>query len=317
MKKKVLFIVLISLVAIVLTAGIVVVSVLGAHGYFAYKKIDTIVSARTEWDDDAIFLMSANIRRQEKWWSTSVMDTGTHRWYKRADYYLQNIREIQPDIFGAQEVQARQYEFLTEHLKGYKSVVQYRDNKGTRSESCPIFYNAERFELVSSGTYWLSETPDVMSRSWKEKGEYRIVTYAELRDTKTGDVIAVFNSHPDWEPEDVRKNEIQVIADKAAAMIEKGDKVVVFGDLNSDIHDAAGAEALASLDAILTNAITLAGEGKDYGYTFNGYDVDPHEELDYFFLPEGTEVLELGKIDKTYNGVFPSDHFPIYAKVKF
>ena len=315
MKKKVILIVCISVVALVVAAGIIALSLLGAFGYFAYKKIDTVVEAPAVTTDGSLVIMSANIRRQEKWWSTSEFDTGDHRWYKRADYYLQNIAAERPDIFGAQEVQPGQYEFLTEHLSGYESVVTYRDDKGSRSESCPIFYNAARFTLKDSGTFWLSKTPDVMSMDWKDDSQYRIATYVVLEDSVTGETIAAFNSHPDWEPEDARKEEIKVIAAKAEAMLEQGYKVIAFGDLNSDIHTTAGADALASLDAILDNAIDV--KNADYGYTFNGYDIDPHEELDYFYLSEGTHIMELKKLDKTYDGVFPSDHFPIYAKIKF
>jgi len=286
------------------------------HGYFAYKSIDTVVSAPDAAASDGSFvMMTANIRRKEKWFTRNKFDVGDFRWYRRAKYFLQNIAEIRPDIFGSQEAQPEQNKFLIEHLQGYGHVISYRDDRGSRSESCPIFYNEARFELLDSGNYWLSETPDVMSISWKEGGEHRVVTFAELRDKKTGEVITVFNSHPDFEPQEVGVKEMQVIAAKAAEMLKKGDRVIVFGDLNADIHTAAGREILASLDAVLTNAIMITG--KDYGYTFSGYDLKPHEELDYFFLSEGAEVLTLDKLDKTYDGVFPSDHFPVYIKVKF
>lgn len=289
---------------------------IGTHGYFAYKSIKTVVFAPNAAASDGSFvMMSANIRRKDKWFARNKFDIGDHRWYRRARSFLQTIAEIQPDLFGSQEAQPEQFKFLSEHLKGYGSVTGYRDNNGARSESCPIFYNETRFELLSGGIFWLSETPDVMSISWKEGGEHRVATVAELKDKKTGDVIAAINSHPDFEPPATCKKEIEVIAAKAAAMLAKGDKVVVFGDLNADIHTAEGAEILSPLDAVLTNAVAIAGT--DYGYTFNGYDLKPHEELDYFFFSEGAEVLTLGKFDKTYNGVFPSDHFPIYTKVRF
>ena len=315
MKKKVFFVVCISIVALAVGAGVVVLSLLGAHGYFAYQKIKTVVSAPAVTDDGAFVIMSANIRRKENWYSLDKHDLGKYRWYKRADAYLRNIWEVRPDIFGAQEVKPAQFDFLKTHLSGYESVVGYRDNSGLRSESSPIFYNKERFTLLDGGIFWLSETPEKMSVSWTIGGEYRIATFAELKDKVTGETIAVFNAHPDWDPASACKEEIKVIAAKAAEMLEKGDKVIVFGDLNSDIHTESGADAQASLGAILENAIDVAGE--DYGYTFNGYDLDPHEELDYFYVSAGAEISELKKIDKTYNGIFPSDHFPIYAKIKF
>ena len=288
---------------------------LGATGYYSYNSIAETVKAPAVSEDGSFVIMSANIRRKERWYSFDKLDTGNFRWCKRADAYLQNIAAVQPDIFGAQEVKRPQYEFLTKHLSGYDSVVGFRENSKMLAESCPIFYSKARFTLLSSGTFWLSETPDVMSRSWNDGGEYRIATFAELKDKVTGETIAVFNSHPDFEPEIACKEEIKVIAAKAAAMLEKGDRVIVFGDLNSDIHTAAGVEAQAPLSAFLENAIDVSGE--DYGYTFNGYDKKPHEQLDYFYVSTGAAISELKKLDKTYNGVFPSDHFPIYAKIKY
>ena len=284
-------------------------------GYFTYRSIDTVITAPCDTPDGSFVIMSANIRRKERWFSTSKFDVGSHRWYRRAEFFLQNIDIVKPDIFGSQEVQPEQYRFLKNHLSGYGSVIGYRDNKGTRSESCPIFYNEERFELLDGGIFWLSETPESMSISWKEGGEHRIATFAKLRDKKTDNVIVAINAHPDWEPVDTCVNEIKVVAKKGAEMLKEGNKVVVFGDLNADVHTTAGAAILASLDAVLKNAITIAN--KDYGYTFNGYDLKPHEELDYFFFSEGAEILTLDKLDKTYNGVFPSDHFPVYVRVKF
>ena len=158
--KKVIIIV----ISVLLAAGIAVVATLGGFGYYSYSAISETVTAPTVSTDGSIVIMSANIRRKEKWYSTAAADTGSHRWYKRAKGYLANIAKVAPDIFGAQEVQKVQYEFLKEHLTGYGSVVTYRDDRGARSESCPIFYSENRFTLEDSGTFWLSDTPEKMSR---------------------------------------------------------------------------------------------------------------------------------------------------------
>lgn len=336
MKKKVITIICISVVALVVTAGIIALSLLGAFGYFAYKKIDTKVAAPALSVDGSFVIMSANIRRKEKWTSTSDMDTGDRRWYKRAEYYLANIEKVQPDILGAQEVQRGQYEFLTEHLEGYGSVVTYRDERGARSESCPIFYNENRFEYIEDGTFWLSETPDVMSRSWGAK-EYRITTYVTLRDKVEDLVITVFNAHPEWKIDQGRDQELQVLADKVGEAMTKTvkvgettrtvDKVILLGDLNTykEEPDGAGIAALAPIEALLADSKDLANakgvENAYYGTTFQNYGVinpeDPQAGLDYIYLPKDATVLSVGKIDTIYDGIYPSDHFPIYAKVKF
>ncbi|HAE89013.1 MAG TPA: hypothetical protein DCG79_04015, partial [Clostridiales bacterium] len=266
-------------------------------------------------EDGSLVFMSANIRRQEKFFSFSKMDIGTHRWWKRAQYYLENVKTVAPDVLGAQEVQAGQYEFLKEHLVGYASVVAYRDERGHRSESCPIFYNEKRFELLDSGTFWLSDTPDKMSK-YEESDEYRITTFVKLKDKSTGITIAVYNTHPDWTSVEARIKQLSVTAERAKA--SDADKIVVLGDFNSERTLPGGSEGLAPIEEFLKDSKTFAGM-QDYGATFNGYDMDPDGPmgLDYIFLPEDTTVLAVGKVDKVYGGVYPSDHYPIYAKVKF
>ena len=156
--------IIVSVLCVLIVLIVAVVGVFGAMGYYSYIGIPDKAEAPAIAEDDSLVIMSANIRRREKFINFNKMDMGIHRWWKRAQYYLENIKTVAPDILGAQEVQAGQYEFLTEHLVGYGSVVAYRDKKGARSESCPIFYNEKRFELLDSGTFWLSDTPDQMSK---------------------------------------------------------------------------------------------------------------------------------------------------------
>jgi len=334
MKKKILVIA----IAVVLAAVIALVSTMAGFGYFAYLSVRTTVTAPESESDHSIVIMSANIRRQEKILSTDKADIGTHRWYRRAQYYLMNIDSEKPDILGAQEVQERQYKFLVNHLKGYGSVVTYRDDKGTRSESCPIFYSEARFDLLGSGTYWLSEDPDHMSRSWGAK-EYRITTYVILLDTDTDQVIAVFNAHPEWKVDEGRDEELQVLAAKVGEMMTKTitvagstravDQVILLGDLNTykEEPNGAGIAALSPIENLLADSKDLASaagiENAYYGYTFNNYGTinseDPQAGLDYIYLPKDATVLALGKVDMMYGkdgNIYPSDHFPIYAKVK-
>ena len=310
--KKIVIIVLSLILAVIVAA----VTFLGVIGYYSYQSFDEQVSAPALSEDGSLVIMSANIRRQEKILSTDKADIGTHRWYRRAQYYLMNIDSEKPDILGAQEVQERQYKFLVNHLKGYGSVVTYRDDKGSRSESCPIFYNKNRFEYISDGTYWLSKTPNEMSRSWGAT-EYRITTYVKLKDKVTGESIAFFNAHPEWKVDQGRTQELQVIADVIQQV--EADKTVLLGDLNTykEEPEGAGIAALAPIEAILADSKDLANTY--YGYTFNNYGIinpeDPQAGLDFIYLPKDATVREVGKVDKIYDGVYPSDHFPIYAKV--
>ena len=311
MNKLVVYIIGYVLLGILVVSAAILVP-LSVTGYFSYTNIKATAEAPKYVENAPITIMSANIRRQEKFFNSDPLDTGDHRWWKRAKYYLENIRSVKPDILGCQEVQPRQYKFLCKHLVNYGSVVEYRDNRGKRTESCPIFYNKNRFTLLDSGTFWLSETPEKISKNWGSE-HYRICTFVTLKD-KDGTTFTVYNTHPDWDCAEARVKQIKVIADKIE---EKGGKTVVLGDLNSIKGTENGDAALSSLEAILKDSKTFPGM-TDYGTTYNGYGIDPDGPmgLDYIFLPEETTVLEVGKYDKIYDGVYPSDHFPIFAKVK-
>ena len=310
MKKVIIWVLCVLIVLIVTTVGI-----FGAMGYYSYAAVAETATAPELSSDGSLVIMSANIRRREKFFSFDKMDVGSHRWWRRAKFYVQNIDAVSPDILGAQEVQPGQYDFLKKHLVGYESVVGYKDDRGSRSESCPIFYNAARFILLDSGTFWLSETPEVMS---KFEGSYdpRIATFVKLKDNVTGLTVAVFNTHPNWADVEARIKQLAVVAAKAKE--SDADRTVIIGDLNSERKLPGGSEGLAPIEAFLKDSKTFPGM-TDYGATFNGYDMDPDGPmgLDYIFLPESTTVLEVGKVDKIYGGVYPSDHFPIFAKVKF
>jgi len=268
--------------------------------------------------DGSVCIMTANIRRKEKFFATAEADVGDHRWRRRAKYFLRTIAAVSPDIFGTQEALPSQYKCLVKYLKGYGGVVTYRDDCGARSESCPIFYSEKRFEFLTSGTFWLSEHPDeVYSLSWGAK-ECRIATYVILKDKLTDKTLAAFNAHVEFRPEMGRDQELRVLAEQLRKIgSEQGaDRIVLFGDLNTDKHTEDGREAMRPIDDILKDAKTFDGM-EDYGATFHGYDLKPSESVDYIYLPEDVTVLELTKVVRKYDGVYPSDHYPIYARVKF
>ena len=232
-------------------------------------------------------------------------DHGKCHWYVRAEYILRNIEKLQPDILCLQEVHPPQFAFLKKHLAHYEPVIGYREDRGVHSEACPIFYNANRFTLLDSGTFWLSDTPDVKSK-FEDSWHYRISTFAKLRDAD-GTVLTVFNTHPDYRIEDVRIRQLLVLADRVR---KAGENVIVTGDFNA----VKGEKSLEPFEEMLRDSKDFRGDV--FGATFNGFGEKPEEWIDFIYLPKECDLVDTG-IDKTlYDGVYPSDHYPIYARVK-
>ncbi len=266
--------------------------------FLAYAVSDQRVVAPDPRED--LNVVSYNIR-----YYNNNADFGNRHWFVRAKYVLTNIERLQPDILCLQEVHPPQYVYLKKHLVEYDSVIGYREERGVHSEACPIFYNTRRFTLLDSGTFWLSETPDVMSKL-EESWHYRISTFVKLRDAD-GTVLSVFNVHPDYRIEEVRIRQLEVLADRVRKAEEN---VIVTGDFNAK----KGETCLEPFEALLKDSKDFRGDV--FGNTFNGFGEKPEEAIDFIYLPKGCSLLDTG-IDKTlYDGVYPSDHFPIYARVK-
>ena len=173
--------------------------------------------------NEEITIMSANVR------CYAPDDLFKKSWFYRADLIRNNIDDVKPDIIGFQEVTWMHYGYLQDIMQGYDSVIMYRDNF-ILSEGCPIFYRTDKFELIDKNSFWLSETPEVMSKDWNSAC-YRVCSYVKLRQLNTNKEFVVFNTHLDHVSDEARINGIKVVLDK---INELGDvPSYLMGDLNA------------------------------------------------------------------------------------
>lgn len=138
---------------------------------------------------EPIRLISYNLRN-------SGADDGANSWEKRSHATRQMLCDERPDLFGVQEALADQLAFLDACCPDYGRVGVGRDDGDRSGETMAIYYNRKRFELLDSGTLWLSETPDRVSRGW-DGACNRTMTWVELRDRQSGKEFFYFNTHLD------------------------------------------------------------------------------------------------------------------------
>lgn len=290
--KKIVMSIICIIIALVLAASAVL------FWYFPrYSKNKQKLNI-TPSGGESINIMSCNIR------CANVMDLGKKSWFYRADLIMKNIEKEAPDIIGFQEVTKLQYPYLTECLYGYDSVIEYRD--GTPfAEGCPIFYNTSVYKLTDKGSFWLSETPEVMSKSWGSEC-YRICSYVILEQKQSGKEFAVFNIHLDHKSEEARVKGMGVIMDKIKQF--GGLPSVIFGDLNATEDSTTYKNVTESFyDA----KYTLKSFEKSCTYQGFGTDLDS-DCIDYFLISKTGIKMNAYKVVKdTYDGVYPSDHYQI------
>lgn len=249
-----------------------------------------------------ICVMSSNLR------CISPTDLGKKSWFNRAELILNGIETEKPSIIGFQEATKWQYSYLCDTLPDYDSVITYRDN-AFNSEGCPVFYRKDIYKLVDKGSFWLSETPDEMSKDWGAAC-YRNCTYAILEDIESAKQFVIFNTHLDHISDEARINGIAVVLDKIK---EFGSlPSLIMGDFNCE-EDSETYRAVTEnfLDAKYQTENTMTSAT----YQNFGKELDRHC-IDYFMISkEGFTVNSYKVLTDTYDGVYPSDHFPIVTNL--
>lgn len=148
--------------------------------------------------------------------------------YQNVSDRMTIVKEYMPDFICFQETQ-------TLHAKTYKnSLVEYDyvlyDNDGTTYNSQPVFWKKDKFELVTSGIKWLSDTPD--KRSKFEDSDYtRSFTYAVLKDKTTGEQIVIISTHTDYTATAVPKQTAKLM-ELVEELGLRNSPVLILGDFN-------------------------------------------------------------------------------------
>ena len=302
--KKITKKVLIPFLAIVLVVATVWVGSIYIY-YPHYVENKREITINDVNNADEIKVMSYNIRCH------AVDDFGHKNWFYRADLVADTIEKAQPGIIGFQEVVSWQYEYLCETMPGYDSIITYRDNIPLYSEGCPVFYRTDLYTLVDKGSFWLSETPDVMSKDWGAAC-YRICSYVILKENTTEKEFVVFNTHLDHISDEARINGINVVLDKIKDF--GSIPAILMGDLNAEEDSETYKSATEFfLDSKYQTENTMTScTYQDWGEQLD------RNCIDYIMISKDHfDVKSYEVITDTYNGDYTSDHFPLTATLSF
>jgi len=261
--------------------------------------------------DDALVVASYNIRR--------IVDEPRELWTDRRPLVAACIREIAPDVLGTQEALYPQIRDLEADLPDYRWIGLGRDG-GSEDEFCAIFYRAERLEAVAFGHFWLSDYPEVMgSMTWGNQFR-RMCTWARFRDRRTGREFAVWNTHFDHQVQEAREKSAALIRDRVGRW-EKDRPVILLGDFNSRAGVNPAYETLVG-DGFFADTWLVAKRRptppESGTATFNGWGEFPlgDARIDWV-LTRGPWTVERAEIVTfAKDGRFPSDHFPVVARLR-
>lgn len=283
----------------------------------------SVVSAQSADSMTPLRVMSFNLRY-------GTADDGENAWPLRRDLVVRTIRDFEPTILDVQEALRFQLDELHVAFPNLAEIGVGRDDGFEAGEYSAILYDRRRLERLDSGTFWLSDTPEVVaSTSWGNRIT-RIVTWARFRDGAAsaagaagdaggdaGSTFYVFNTHWDHESQPSRERSAELILQRIEAR-EGGGPVIVTGDFNAGERNPAfqrlvGGERMGDAVQLRDTFRLLHPDAEDVG-TFDGFTGDrTGEKIDAILVSPAWRVLE-AEIDRAHDdGRYPSDHFPVTA----
>lgn len=259
----------------------------------------------------------------------------------KSDMFRQLLDEQMPDIVAMQEVTTTWRKWLDAFVFN-DSYAGFGEPRSTGGEANPIYYRKDKFDLLESGTFWLSETPDVAGSSFEKANYPRICTWGRFRDKATGREFVHFNTHLDHNGNNnstdgntIRKEQIKVILRFSRRF---GDTpIFLTGDLNnrrttssgefyalykmitgkSKVEDLDGTKFKMKLADSRDGAPVTVDENHAStmvsNYDANGSSYNPAKEpIDYiFYSSETTDARTYETFLINRGSYWISDHLPV------
>lgn len=234
-------------------------------------------------------------------------------WDNRKEGIINLINKYNPAILGIQEGSKNTVSTLNKSLAKYEFIGVATDGK-TGGFYTAIFYDTTKYKVLNHSTFWLSETPDIPSKSWGA-GLMRITTYGKFLRKKDKDTLHVFNAHFDHKGLLPKTKSAELIINKIRKLKLLDKKTIVMGDLNS----LTNSKAITSLKTVLNDGIDISKSpltGPKGTFNFFKKDYEPVHRIDYIFT-KNLKILNYKHLEnRRENGLWLSDHLPILIEVQ-
>ncbi len=244
-------------------------------------------------------------------------------WKVRREMQIDMIRKYDPDIIGTQEGLKEQIDYLADQLTDYVVIGEGRKG-GDDDEHMAIFFKRDKFRLREMQSFQLSKTPEIIGSgpevnprmvSWirlaminrpneGEESQYPQDYRGHWENTRE---FYVFNTHFFNGSKDTlaRLNASKLILERVNALNRFGAwtaerPVFLMGDFNCRPGSAPYKTLVGNNDSANPDLLNNAFE-------------DP-KKIDWILYKGAVNVLKYEDVDYNEDGVYPSDHKPIYVE---
>jgi endonuclease/exonuclease/phosphatase family metal-dependent hydrolase len=246
---------------------------------------------------------------------------GFNGWDNRKQLVFDTLKIHAADVMGLQEALAHQVQQIQQTLPRYNHYAAGRKDGREKGESCAIFYRKDRFTPGECGTFWFSDTPSKPgSKDWGNLWP-RICSWIYLTEKSTGRGFYVYNVHLDVLSQKSREKSVELLAQRIASRKIPA-PFIVMGDFNMGLDNPAMVYLQnvnsrtpypKMVDAWQSIAPASADEGTHHN--FRGKTSGP--KIDHIPLSENLQALEVQIDRRSEKNRYPSDHFPVIAKILF
>ncbi|MGT2715651.1 endonuclease/exonuclease/phosphatase family protein [Streptococcus respiraculi] len=237
-----------------------------------------------------------------------------HNWTHRKKELLQLICSRKWDIIGLQEVTEEQWQDFA-RLEEFERLGTVRDTE-EYGEYNPILFRKTKYRCLESETFWLSPTPQKMSKAdcWKAAC-FRIATWAVLQDKETGKEILVINTHFDHMSRLAREESAKQVLDFVQS--QSYQEVILMGDLNAESDEPF----YPILCQFFTDVSVAVGQcmgpkgsfiDEDFPEEIEGKKL---EKIDYIFVAGTFAIQTVEVVAEKRGNFYPSDHLPIECQL--
>lgn len=265
-------------------------------------------------------VMSVNVR------GFSRRRDGINSWEHRAALNVATIRRSAPDVIGVQELRPESLATYRAQLPGYACVIGPGAGRPAAPEFNAILFDPARLQVLETGGFWLSETPDRFSSAWRA----RIARSANWVLFSTPDAVPFLhlNTHLDHLSGLARLRGSDLLVRRITALRDGDDlPTVVTGDFNCR---PGSAPYRRFADAGFRDTALAAGGHERETGTFHAFHGFRHavlnrvdalrgaRRIDWILVAGGRQRLRVEdhavvRDHDAATGMFPSDHYPVLS----
>lgn len=318
-----------SVVFDVVRAGIsTMVSTLPSNGIPGTIDLLTEIpwqDANDEKNHENLSIVSFNVRTE-----SNDSDVSAQKWDSRKASVYRFFNDNQYGIIATQECEYRQKAEILANATGYAAFGRgseygedsggsggpWYDKKNYNTDSGNyIFYRSSQYQIVESGIFWLSNTPDKISK-YSASNHYRACDWVKFKSIGTNQQFYVFNAHLDNSTDAVRGQQLDALWKKITEINTTNLPMVMLGDMNMTTTGSALATFKSSGKmSFVRNDLGVCFD--DAHKSFNGFGNGGQSNIDHIAIHDFYKAKSFETDITNYGVQYISDHYPIIATLMF